>query len=169
MGISLRRPLKAAAERIKAIEDDYLMPLEAEQGRLESLAYAWHQSEQRRVAAEEARRQEELAAKLRDEQAAKALAAETGDAEAVAMAEQATAAVETALYAPKAEPVKVGGMSTRRVMRWELLDIRALAAARPELVKMEPKAAAILSTCFPEQPVPGLRLWYEDSTSTRKW
>ncbi len=173
MGIALRAPLRQAAERIKRVEDDYLTPMEAEQGRLEALAYAWHQAEQRRVAAEAAARQAELDRLAAEAKAAASLlAASEAPADVAAGKELAAEAGETLanlLRGPLPQATKIGGMSTRRVMRWEVTDIKALAAARPDLVRMEPKAQAILSTCFPEHPVPGLRCWWEEVVNTRKW
>jgi hypothetical protein len=61
MGMSLRRPLKAAImDRIKAIEDEYCGPLEQRQGQLESLVTAYAKAEAQRVAEEERKRQEEV-------------------------------------------------------------------------------------------------------------
>lgn len=174
-----RRPVNDALSQAMAVEKEHLAPAQSELDAAERVAGAWHAAEQRRVAEAERVRQEELAAKLRDEAAAKALAAETGDAEAVAMAEQATVAVEAALYAPKPEAVKVGGMTTKRTPTWELVDIHKLYAARPDLCHIEPNKAAIKAICVPRFPeksdevdetsVPGIKQWWQSSTSTRKW
>lgn len=170
-GMSLRRPLKAAADKIKAIEDAYVSPLEAEQRRLEGVAGAWHAAEAKRVAEEQRARQAEIERLAREEAAARELAA-AGGAEAVEAAKLETAASaewETAVRAPLPEAAKIGGMTTRKVMRVEVVDIASLYAARPDLVKLEPKLAAIKATCFPEHPVPGLRLWWENETVTKAW
>jgi len=173
LGINLRRPLKAAAERIKAIEDDYLMPLEAEQGRLESLVSAWHAAEQRRVAEAERVRQAEIRRIMAAEDEARRLATASDAPEDIKAAQElsaaATASVEAALYAPKPEAVKVGGMVTKREMRIEVIDMHKVYQHNATLVKLELNRAAVKATCFPEHPVPGLKLWWEDSTSTRKW
>lgn len=173
MGIALRAPLRQAAERIKRVEDDYLTPLEAEQGRLEALAYAWHQAEQRRVAAEAAARQAELDRLAAEAKAAASLlAASEAPADVAAgkeLAEAATGQWEAAVRAPLPEAQKIGGMSTRRVMRVEVTDLHALYKAAPNLVRLEANLAAIKATCFPEHPVPGLKLTWDEVVNTRKW
>lgn len=60
MGMSLRRPLKATLDQIKAIEDEYCRPLEERQGKLENLVTSWAKAEAQRVAEEERKRQEEI-------------------------------------------------------------------------------------------------------------
>jgi chemotaxis protein histidine kinase CheA len=173
LGIGLRRPLRSATEQIKRVEDDYLMPLEAEQGRLEALASAWAAQERRRVAAEQEARAAEIARLAAEQEAARSLATASDTPKdvvaAMELAESATATLEAAVRAPLPEPVKVAGMSTRRVMRVEVTDIHALYKAAPHLVRLEANLAAIKSTCFPEHPVPGLRLTYEEATTTRRW
>lgn len=226
MGMGLRRPLKAAQDRIKAIEDDYLAPLEQEQARLERIAGDWAASERRRVAAEEAARQAEirrleairlaaeqaawaeaelvarenreaeeraraaeakitnakqLAAALKAEEARKAEAARQqaiADAEAE-KARLANEAAQAAIRAPLPEQHKIGGMTTKREMCYEVTDLAALVKARPELCKIEAKPSAIRAVCVPKflpssderdtTSVPGLTLWWADSTSTRRW
>lgn len=316
MGLSLRRPLKAAQDQIKVIEDNYCAELEAEQARLEGIAGAYMAAERKRVDAEEAKRraevervqaeraeQERLAreenARIEREQKAaeeKARADEaerariesealvaldslkaglydgeryevvieskqgsktigyTNDAkgaglvpeklpkgakvlvvelsaissrqlannaamrraqieedarrieaerqESIRRAEDlrqaelarqkkeldaaterarlANIAVQAVVRAPAPEQHKIGGMSNRRVMKYEVTDIAALYKARPELCKpLEVKPSAIQAVCVPRFPstsnevdtetVLGLKLWWEDSTSTRKW
>lgn len=60
MGADLRKPLRATAEQIKAIEDSYCGPLEERQGKLENLVTAYAQAEIRRVADEERKRAAEV-------------------------------------------------------------------------------------------------------------
>jgi len=172
LGMSLRRPLKAAQERIKYIEDDYLKPLEAEQERLERVQGEFTKAERERVALEATARAEAIAALERDRLAAEQL----GDP---ALAKAASEEWLKAVTVPLPEVHKVVGQTTRRVMCYEVTNIAKLAAARPELVKIEPKASAIRSVCVPrfletsderdDQTVPGLTLWWDDATSTRKW
>ena len=42
-------------------------------------------------------------------------------------------------------------------------------AAAPQLVRLEANLAAIKATCFPEHPVPGLKLTWDEVVNTRKW
>ena len=81
---------------------------------------------------------------------------------------RANETLQALITAPPPEKARAIGASTRRVVRWEVLDVRALYAARPELCTLEAKASAINATCFPEMPVPGLRLWWEDKTTIRR-
>lgn len=60
MGMTLRRPLKATQDRIKAIEDEYCFPLESRQITLENLVAGFARAEADRVAAEERKRIAEL-------------------------------------------------------------------------------------------------------------
>ena len=173
MGLALRRPLKAAAEQIKRLEDDYLAPLEAEQARLEGVAGAWAAAERRRVAEEQTARQAEIDRLAAEARAAASLLATSeapGDVAAgKELAEAATAQLEAVVRAPMPEAAKISGMSTRRVMRVEVTDLHALYKAAPHLVRLEANLAAIKATCFPEHPVPGLKLTWEDATTTRRW
>lgn len=83
--------------------------------------------------------------------------------ERIEQANRAEQLATAAIVAPLPEVDRVRGQSTKNVLRYEVTDIRALAVARPDLVRMEPNAAGILATCIPEMPnlPPGLRLWYE--------
>ena len=85
--------------------------------------------------------------------------------------EAAKAAVEAerqAALVPVAESNKAKGTIVRREVAWKCIDVHALYQARPELVRVEPNAAAIRSVCFPEMPVPGLKLWWETKVTARK-
>jgi hypothetical protein len=60
MGMTLRRPLKATQDQIKAIEDEYCRPLEDRQAKLENLVTSYARAEALRVAEEERKRQAEV-------------------------------------------------------------------------------------------------------------
>ncbi len=169
---SLTKPLLEAQKTMKGLADQHVAPLAQELVRLESLAADFLVADQRRVAREEAARQEAYqqaeTARRAAEQAALAAAAaiiteSQLDAalavEQVAIAAEAT--VQQIIQAPAPRIDKASGQSIKRVMRYEVTDIRALAAARPDLVRIEPNCAGIAATCVPEMPVPGLRLWWE--------
>ena len=133
-------------------------------------------AEKRRVAAEEQARHlaYQKAENERREAEAKAQAAaaraktEAGEALAVKAVDKANEAVQRVqdiIAAPLPTMQRSKGQSVQQVLKWEVTDIKALAAARPDLVRMEPNAAGIKSTCVPEMPVPGLRLWWEDKAT----
>jgi hypothetical protein len=177
-GKTLRDPLNRAAKQVKSIEDEYCAPLEREQERIERLVTDFQDKEARRVAEEERHRAQETARleaeRLEREAAAVWAASDITDEqqldaaiEAECQAKEAEAKLQKAIAVPLPEVRKAGGVATRKVLRWEVTDLHALYAARPELCKIEPKASAIQATCVPEMPVPGLRLWWENQTSVR--
>lgn len=164
-------------ERVRQVE---LQRLERERQAAEQLAR--EEADRIRLASEAAEREarareaaitnEADLAKAVEQEAARKAEAARQQALADAAAEEARKASEAsqaALRAPMPEARKIGGMPVKKTMKWEVTDIHALYKARPELVKLDPKPAAILSTCFPEQEVPGLKLWWEEVASTRKW
>jgi len=175
----VKAPVLALSRKIDGLADAAKEMLSIEKFRLERLLVAFEQAEQRRVEREELRR-EEAAAKA--QALATALCATLHVAEAkikteqdllnaIAAEEAAKAAVEAerqAALVPVAESNKAKGTIVRREVAWKCIDVHALYQARPELVRVEPNAAAIRSVCFPEMPVPGLKLWWETKVTARK-
>jgi hypothetical protein len=174
---TLTKPLLDGQRLLKALSDDHCAPLVEEQQRLERLAGAFAQAEARRVAAEEAKRRlewekAEAARVAAEESARKAAERATTDAgldRAIKLEAKAQAAAEKVaevIAAPMPTAARVSGQQTRQVLCWEVTDLHALVAARPDLCKIEPKASAIQATCVPNMPnlPPGLRLWYENKT-----
>ena len=83
--------------------------------------------------------------------------------------EAAKANVQAVIAAPEPVMEKAKGQTTKQVLRYEVTDILALVKARPDLCKIEAKASAINSTCHPNLPIPGLKLWFENvSTYTTR-
>ena len=80
---------------------------------------------------------------------------------------KAASEVQVVLAAPLPTKAKATGSTLRQMLRFEVLDIRAVYQARPELCTIEIKKSAVQATCVPEIPVPGLKLWYENVTSIR--
>lgn len=113
---------------------------------------------------------------VRKEEAAKRQAEADAQAEA---AKKASEAAQAVIRAPLPEAHKIGGVTVKRVMRWEVTSITALVKARPDLCKIEAKPSAINAVCTPrflknsdevdDTTVPGLKLWWEDDANTRKW
>ena len=173
-GLDLRRPYNAAADAIKAAEDAFLEPLKPQLDRLGRLASVYRAEQERKAEAERRRRAEEIARLQEQERKAAEdarKAAEKGDLVGGLMADiQAAAlvaATDAAIAAPPPEAQKTTGQSFRPgELCWECTDIAALYAARPDLCNAPtPKASAIKSTCSPERPVPGLRLWSESKVN----
>ena len=170
---SITKPLFDAQKLVKSLADDHCAPLLAEQQRIERLAVGFAQAEARRVAREEEERQaayrkaEAERAALEEKARLLAEKANTEKQQITAIktaqaAEAKAAEVATVLATPPPVAAKSKGQQTKRVLKYEVTDIRALYAARPELCTIEEKASAIKAVCVPELPVPGLRLWYEE-------
>ena len=139
--VSLTKPLLDGQRMLKKLADDHVAPLEAELQRLQRLATVFLEAEQVRVAAEMKARLE-LAAEAKTDADFAVIANEAMPAEAQAQ-----------------------GQTLRKVLKWEVTDLRALYLARPELCKLEAKASAINVSCVPEMPVPGLKLWWENAAT----
>ncbi len=176
--LELARPLNDAAKLLIQLETDHCAPLLAEKDRLGRLVTQFQQEERRRVEREEQARAEAIA-KLEAERIALEKQAQSAAGtiqsesdlnraiEAEKAALEANQAARQAIVAPLPEMNKARGAATRRVLKWEVVDLNALYKARPELCRIEAKASAINATCVPEMAVPGLRLWWEDATSFR--
>lgn len=173
---SLTAPLLAAQRLIKSLADTYCEPLKAELTRLERLGTDWTLAEERRVA--EAERIQRLEIERLDKERIEAEARANKLAEKVNTPGQLHKAIEaeekvTAIAqqqqavfaAPQPEVRKAKGQTTKQNLRWEVEDLAKVYAARPELCRLEIKPSAVQATCVPEMPVPGLKLWWE-TTST---
>lgn len=172
---ALTKPLLDAQRLLKSLADDHCQPLIEEQQRIERLAVGFAQSEQRRVAREEAERRAAYEKAAREQQeaeekAAKAAARAKTDAgldKALKAEEKAVVAAERVaevIAAPMPVVSRVKGQQTKKVLKWEVTDIQALVKARPDLCNIQPKPSAINAVCIPEMPdiPPGLKLWWED-------
>lgn len=95
-------------------------------------------------------------------------------------ARQAAAAQQSAIMAPAPVVHKVLGVSTRKVLCYEITDLKAFAAARPDCVKIEPKPSAINAVLTPfgkdatesnpdDKQIPGIKLWWGEKTSTKRF
>lgn len=176
--VELTKPLLTAQRKLKELADNHCDPLLTEQKRLERLYTDFVKKEERRVAEAERQRQAEIARLeaerlAREAQAVRAatdIADEAQLNQAIKLEQEAKAAevkLQEAIVAPLPEVRKSGGAATKKVLRYEVLDIAQVYAARPELCKLEIKASAVLATCVPEMPVPGLKLWWEKTTNVR--
>lgn len=145
-GLAYRRPLTSFASQIKAVQDDHLKPLREQKERVEKLVLANQIREQKRVYA--------------DEQARLTLIGDSAR----------TGEMDAALAIPEAQKAKAVGASLGKKLCYEITDAAALYAARPEFFNLEPKASVIKAVCTPEMrdKPPGIRLWFEDTLSTRR-
>jgi len=178
-GLEMRRPVSAALKTIIAIEEDHLAPLIAEVDRVARLVNNFQQQEARRVAYEQELRDIAIARleadRIEQERLARVSAtAMTSEADlAAALKQEAEARAVAELSQSvmrEALPVvaKAWGVTTKKVMHYEVTDLRALYAARPELCSLEPKPSAIRAVVVVGMVVPGLRIWEETETSIRR-
>jgi hypothetical protein len=168
IGSEIQRHLKEVA----ATRMDLARPLNAAADRLIELEKAFQQAEAARVAAEAKRRQEEYLAAEADRQKAQAQAEKARSAVKQVQAEQrayeAASVANEILRAPLPAAQKSRGAATKRELFFEVTDINALYAARPDLCNPPtPKASAIKAVCTPESKVPGLRCFWVEKTHFR--
>jgi hypothetical protein len=182
----VKAPVLNAGRMIDTAARDYLAPLETEVRRLESLAARFVREKQaelerkRRIAeetariealkAEQARRAEEEAArKVREAATLSERLAAKAEAEKHAQASQQQAQVFAEAAARLAAPavsVSVAGASVAEVWDYSVEDIIALAVARPDLVEIVPRRAAILRA-IKDGPIPGLRTFSTTRVTAR--
>lgn len=190
------KPLDDAKNRLIELEKDHCNPLEQEIERLQSLGAGWIRQERLRVAEKERQRAEQIAKLEADRMEAEAklkeaqLKAENSKGKASAKAKQqeqelieaanlADIKSRAAIVAPLPEEQRARGQSARRVLRYEVTDIRAVYASNPTLCKLEIKPSAVQAVCVPNSSeasefkpdmtsVPGLSLWWEETASYRR-
>lgn len=164
---TVKAPVLELGKKIDALAKEITAELESEAGRVAKVLGAYQLEEKRKAeaAARAAREEEE---RIKREAAAKAEAA--APAEVAAIVDQATERIvatrqaAAAVVAPKAANTGV-----REDVCFEVTDIVALYAARPELVNLEPNGTAIRAICKanPKLQLPGLRHWTEAKTIIR--
>lgn len=173
---SVKAPVLELGRKIDALAKEITTELDAESARVSKVLGAYQLAEKQkaeaaeRLARDEARRlQAEAEQKAREaakaaasDDEALAVASEIMDTAAAKIAETKQAIVST--VAPKAANTGV-----REDVVYEVTDIAALYAARPELVTLEPNGAAIRAICKanPKLQLPGLRHWTEAKTFIR--
>lgn len=169
--VTIGGPVLNITRKINDTAKVYCEPLKVEKDRLSRLLGIYQQAE--REKAEKARREAEEAARLiAHEEARKLAAAEiehgADSPEAEAAAEAAVNRVAEARVAVvQAVPVQPKGVAIRQPWKFLVTDIKALAAAHPELVVISPNTAAINAVIKHNQDIPGLRIWQEVKASIR--
>lgn len=173
---TVKAPVLALGKKIDALAKEIVAELDTEIGRVSRVLGTYQLAEKQkaeaadRLARDEARRiQAEAEQKARE--AAKA--ADT-DTEALAAASEimdtaAAKIVETRKAIVSTVAPKAADTAVRVDVCFEVDDIVALYAARPELVNLEPNGAAIRAICKanPKLQLPGLRHWTEAKTNIR--
>ena len=167
----VKGPVLDVGKRIDAVAKLYVEPLEAEKRRLEGIVGTYQEAQRRKA---ERVRQEAAAAEaaaLAEMQAKEAALAEAGKATPEAVdavrAEAADKIAEAQLTSVNAAGPQVEGITTKTAMKFEVVDIKALFAACPDLCIIEPNNAAIRAVIKTRRDIPGLRIWSEAAAIVR--
>jgi len=169
---TINAPILAAQRAVNNACKDFSADLELEAKRLNTLVGTYQAAEQARAHAArlEAERQERL---IREEQEkrererlAAARAGETrhleGDLDEIAQEADAAALEVRQAAAAKIEAAAAPtGVSVRKNWKFEVVDVRKLYAAHPDLCTIVPNNAAIRAIIKNRQDIPGLRIWPE--------
>ena len=174
----VKAPVIAAGKMVDALAEKHSAPLQAEFNRVSSLVAAFQAQERARVAEEEEKRRQEVfrlenerrQAAILAQRAAAGMQTEADLAKALAAeeaAKEATAVADQVIRAPLPAVIREEGMVMRKKLDFVVEDIHAVYRARPELVKLEPNRAVILSLCTIKSVVPGLRFTEELKATVR--
>lgn len=164
----IKAPVLAIGKRIDETAKTFVADLIIERDRLNRILGEYQLAE--RTKADAARREAQAEAdRLAREASKAALEADrstTEQAQQVAAAAE-VAAIEARVAVAEIKPVKPEGVSVRLNWKYEVEDIKALFAARPDLCVIEPNSAAIRSQIPHNQTIPGLRIWSEAKASVK--
>jgi hypothetical protein len=174
-----KQPVLDIGRKIDALADELAAPVKEEMNRVGQLVARFQTAEAARVKAEADAKakadREAMEAKFAADRAAEIAEGkiQTDDDLQKAIALEAEAkARQVAMYHQITKPapaaIKAAGSVTKKVLRFEVTDMKAAYAARPELFTVEPKLSAINATCTEDSKVPGMRFWSELSTSFRR-
>lgn len=172
----VKEPIIALGKQIDGLAKELTEFLDQNGARISKLLGSYT-SEQARLAAEAQRRAWEEEERIRREAADKLAEAELHSRNQASLerkvdrieAQTFNAIAETRAAAAAAVMAKPAGIATRKVVKFEVTDIHALYAARPELVKMEANTAVINAVLRsnPRASIPGLRTWEEAAAIVR--
>lgn len=173
---TVKAPILALGKKIDALAKEITAELNDEIGRVSRVLGTYQLAEKQkaeaadRLARDEARRIQADA----EQKAREAAKAADSDTEALAAASQimdtaAAKIMETRKAIVSTVAPKAADTAVRVDVCFEVDDIVALYAARPELVNLEPNGAAIRAICKanPKLQLPGLRHWTEAKTNIR--
>lgn len=169
-------PVLDVGRKIDALAKELADKVIAEAGRISRVIGAFEAEERRRAELariEAENRAADIARKAAEEAAKAARAATTAEAaERAADAVREKAAeqiVAVKQQAANAVATKQAGTSVREDVVFEVTDIRALYAAHPELVTLEPNGTAIRAILrnAPNLQLPGIRHWREAKLNVR--
>jgi hypothetical protein len=159
---------KPILDRGKIIDNqikEFIKELGEANWRLGRLTGEWRQLEDKRMAAEQAKANEELSRLEREraEATTKVQSVEELDAVNEQFDERAKAAQAPVVAAP----AKVTGQTVRTEIKLEVFDINALYLKYPGCVRMEPNLTAIKALLDAKIQLPGVRSWTETVGTVR--
>jgi len=166
------KPIRDLNDLVSTMVKDLIAPVKSEMERVGRHVAMFRHQEEERVRKEEIERQKAIqvaedAARAAAEAQAKAEANMTTEADLqAALATEAAAkakelAYRTTVTAPLPEVQRSKGSAVRKEVRFEVLDIHAVYAARPELCRIELNASACRAILTKDSVVPGLRITEE--------
>jgi len=165
----VKAPVLEVGRRIDGIAKDYLTPLEAEAKRLSVIVGSYQEAQRRKAEKEREEAAKAQADAIAEMTAKQAEAVANGDEEAAdaARADAADKIAASQLAAINAEGPRPEGITSRTSWKFEVVDIAALYAARPELCVVTPNNAAIRAVVKTGAKIPGLRVWQEAAAIVR--
>lgn len=166
-----KRPVIDAGRAIDAMAKEYLAPLQEASRRISAILGTYQDTQRRKAERQRQEAAEAEAEAIRDKQAKQAELSAAGKLTAEAVdqlnAEAADKIADAQISAMQAVGPVVAGITLRTPKKFEVVDIKALFAARPELCLIEPNKAAIRAILKQETEIPGLRIWTEAAAVTR--
>ena len=167
----VKAPVLEVGRRIDAVAKDYLGPLDTEAKRLSVMVGSYQEAAVRKAAKlreEEAKIQAAAVEEMLAKQNAAAAAGDEAAGDA-AREEAANIIAASQIASTNAEGPKADGIVTRTAWKFEVSDIDALYAARPELCAISPNNAAIRAVLKGNngKPIAGLRIWQEAGAIVR--
>ena len=173
---TVKAPVLALGKQIDALAKEIVAELDGEIGRVSRVLGAYQLAEKQKAEAAErlARDEAQRIQAEAERDARKAAQAAPTDTEALVVASEimdtaAAKIVETRKAIVSTVAPKAADTAVRVDVCFEVDDIVALYAARPELVNLEPNGTAIRAICKanPKLQLPGLRHWTEAKTNIR--
>ena len=171
-----KAPVLALTAKIDALGHELLDAVQAEKRRISGLLGTYTAEEMRKAREAQIKAENEAAriaaeARKAAEQAARTAATHEAADRAMdaIVGNAATAIAEVRQTAVAAVVPRISGTTVRKTVKFEVLDIRALYQAHPELVTLEPNGTAIraILAANPNLQVPGLRHWTEANLNVR--
>lgn len=167
----VKAPVLEVGRQIDSVSKDYLAPLAVESKRLSAMVGTYQEAQRRKAEREREEAEREQTAAVVDMQREQAEAVASGDVDAAdaARAKAADRIAASQIALANAEGPKPDGVITKTSWKFEVTDISALYAARPELVNLTPNNAVIRAAIKSGngKAIPGLRIWREAGAIVR--